>query len=348
MHGVEIRRIALANAKSKTLQGGTRHDTRRMSLRTVATVLGIKSASTISKWKKQDQDEDSLQTRLSTRGVKRKLAEEDEKKVLQWVKRRRTAKKPVKIGMVRARVAAQTGGRVSWSASKVSRFMHEHGFSSQRARPASADTITAQYSKSVADFRAQVQSLRVPAKRRLVMDEAGIYDCDIHPYSYEAVGAGGAGVATPPTGTRDTIVACVRGDGSKLPLMWIAHSRANKAKNQPAVKGMSEKLMLQWVHAYLAPNVGDAEILQMDRLGAHATHSVLHEINLLGLQVAFSPAKAAKDVSPLDNSIFHDMKSHYRSLPHNTPASCPAGIRHGINAIHPQLLPPLRPDSAVP
>ena len=56
-------------------------------------LLGIKTHSSIVKWRQQMLTKNDIKCRLSLRGRKRKLNE----KIIRWVKRRRLAKEPVKI-----------------------------------------------------------------------------------------------------------------------------------------------------------------------------------------------------------------------------------------------------------
>jgi transposase len=318
MYGIDVRKIALGLLRESQAEGSKKGCTRHSTLRSIATSLGIRSHATILNWQQQANDEESLQQRLSVRGRKRKLDERDENKLAGWVKGQRKRRRLVKIQQAQEKVERITGGNVQWSASKVSKFMKERGFSSQRTKRATADTNTQEFEDSIAEFQQEVQRQRVPAKRRLVMDEAAVYDNDIHPYCYQAIGSGGAEVEVPPKGQRDTVVACLRGDGKKLPAFYIHHVRANKRRGIRAIKGMNKQFMLQWIEEVLAPSLTDEKILQMDGLGAHKNRLVVEKLESLGLQIEYTPTKAAKRLSPCDNSFFHEMKLKYRSIPHWT------------------------------
>jgi hypothetical protein len=163
------------------------------------------------------------------------------------------------------------------------------------------------------------------------MDESGIWNDAVLSRTYAAAGSRNSFVACPDKGSRDTIVATLRGDGQKLPLWYIRHTRQktqNKVVVQQAVKGMTEKLMLQYlpcglpreisfssanetvklienttrpqeryIEEVLRPNTTAGQTIFMDQLSSHKTQRVRAKLAELGLRVVYYPPKTAPDLS---------------------------------------------------
>jgi hypothetical protein len=240
----EVRTIALALTSDESDNWRISGRTKPFSDRETEQLLGL-GRGIIAIWRRNSGNTSAaISERLSTVGRKRKLTDRQEHSVMGWAKQQRKKKKVVKARQIIGRVKAVNGG-ISISPSKVTHLAQEHRMSSQRTKRRSADKNTLEFDERVASFRATFQRERVAAKHTLVMDEAGVYDNDIHPYCYDDVGSGGAEVEVPVTGQRDTVVATLRGDGVALPPFYIHHQRANKRNGIAAVKGMNSKIMLE-------------------------------------------------------------------------------------------------------
>ncbi len=168
------------------------------------------------------------------------------------------------------------------------------------------------------------------------MDEAGVYDSDIHPYSYDFIGSGGAEVDVPATGQRDTIVATLRGNGDLLPPYYIQHQRAAPTQGRVAIKGMNGKIMIEYINAIIALNVRPGDRIIMDQLGSHKTKAVKKRLEELGLTVEYFPAKTSSELSPCDNSFFHQMKNNYRKIPHTNAAEKKAAVLRAYEMVQPK------------
>ncbi len=255
--------------------------------------------------------------------------------MIKWAKKQRVAKKIVKASHIRKRVATNTRNSISISPSKVSRLAKEHRLSSQCTKRLNADKNNPQFDDAVATFQRQFQNARIAARDTIVMDEAGVYDSDIHPYSYEEIGSGGAEIEVPTTGQRDTVVATIRGNGTLLPAFYIQHHRASKQRGK-AIKGMNGELMMEYIETVIAPNINGAKQIIMDQLGSHKMKKVVARLEELGLIVKFFPAKTSSRLSPCDNSFFHQYKSIYRDLDHSTPAKKKRAALAAYNMVRPE------------
>lgn len=187
-----------------------------------------------------------------------------------------------------------------------------------------------------------------------VMDESGVWDDSVVARTYEKVrlsvlvtgllctycrseqvGSRSAYVrSASATPKRDTIVATLCADGSKLPLYYLVHTRGNKKKGEPAIKGMNEELMLDYIEKVLVPYAHKPCALFMDNLSSHGTKKVSHKwmhIQLLiapqvqerlreiGITPVFLPPYASLAVSPCDNMFFHLFKTMFRKMDRSTP-----------------------------
>jgi transposase len=184
------------------------------------------------------------------------------------------------------------------------------------------------------------------------MDESGIWNDAVLSRTYAAAGSRNSFVACPDKGSRDTIVATLRGDGQKLPLWYIRHTRQktqNKVVVQQAVKGMTEKLMLQYlpcglpreisfssanetvklienttrpqeryIEEVLRPNTTAGQTIFMDQLSSHKTQRVRAKLAELGLRVVYYPPKTVPDLSPCDNCFFSLYKRIFRANDRST------------------------------
>lgn len=149
------------------------------------------------------------------------------------------------------------------------------------------------------------------------MDETGIWNDSVVPRSYSPIGGDLPEIHSPDAPKRNTLVATLCGDGRKLPFFFIEHTREKRKKKQViqrAVKGMTEKLMLDYIEKIIRPNVPRGSVLLMDQLSSHKTAKVMDSLQSLGVLAVFFPPKASADLSPLDNFFFHSFKTEFRKI----------------------------------
>jgi hypothetical protein len=89
-----------------------------------------------------------------------------------------------------------------------------------------------------------IQSRGYQADQIYVMDEVGIWSNMIKKRAYAPSGVGGAGVQRNGTPQRDSMIACIRGDGIKFPGFMIRH-KSQRTKQGKLHKNEFEELMLR-------------------------------------------------------------------------------------------------------
>jgi len=140
--------------------------------------------------------------------------------------------------------------------------------------------------------------------------------------------SGGAVVLETGDSWRDTFVATLRGDGEKLPGLFITQTSYNAsyasgrrvAKPATPTKGMNIDKMKEYVDM-ISNHVHMPSILIMDRLSSHTSPQVLQHIKTKvfhdgteKLKVLLLPAKTSFLISPCDNSFFSAFKTHFSTL----------------------------------
>lgn len=111
------------------------------------------------------------------------------------------------------------------------------------------------------------------------------------------------------------MIACCSIDQVFPPIIYSPNER-----KQEGVKGINKAMLLEYVRNILAQACGALDrfplYLVLDRACIHDTADLLQAFHDWGCQemveVILLPAKAAKRMSPLDNSIFHDWKERCR------------------------------------
>lgn len=225
---------------------------------------------------------------------------------------------PVTIRLVREYSSRSLGKTLA--PSYVSRLLRRAGYTSQRAQKRPLQRVRPTYQQEIDKFRETWKINPLLASQYLVMDESGIWNDAVLSRTYAAAGSRNSFVACPDKGSRDTIVATLRGDGQKLPLWYIRHTRQktqNKVVVQQAVKGMTEKLMLQYIEEVLRPNTTAGQTI-MDQLSSHKTQRVRAKLAELGLRVVYYPPKTVPDLSPCDNCFFSLYKRIFRANDRST------------------------------
>ena len=117
------------------------------------------------------------------------------------------------------------------------------------------------------DFLSSRQARRIPAYRTLVMDEAPIYSTDTGHYAFGWRSSDGAQVIKPDVPIHMTVVACVRGNGAKLPLLFIEHKK--KTKTSKGIGGMNAGIMVTWIREVFMPALKSDDVVLMGNLSSH-------------------------------------------------------------------------------
>lgn len=114
---------------------------------------------------------------------------------------------------------------------------------------------------------------------------------------------------------RYDMIACCSYDGVFPSIVYTPNERAEEG-----VKGINHEMLLNYIRNILAQAVGALDIypiiLVLDRSLIHNIDQIKETFNDWGCQelttVLRLPTKAAKRMSPLDNSLFHDWKEACR------------------------------------
>lgn len=114
---------------------------------------------------------------------------------------------------------------------------------------------------------------------------------------------------------RYDMIACCTGNEVLPPIIYTPSERA-----EAGVKGINEKMLITYVQTILAQSCGALDryplILVLDKASIHNKEKLLEAFHDNGCQelvdVWKMPTQAAKRMSPLDNSLFHDWKERIR------------------------------------
>ena len=79
---------------------------------------------------------------------------------------------------------------------------------------------------------------------------------------------------------------------------------------------MNSVIMVEWITNTLVPHMEDHDLLLMDNLSSHHAKVVQATFTSLGIKHAYFPPRSSSQLSPLDNSLFHQLKDHFRSILH--------------------------------
>jgi hypothetical protein len=98
----------------------------------------------------------------------------------------------------------------------------------------------------------------------------------------------------------------------------IKHWR-KESTQQPGIRqqvnGMTIPIMKKWISSILRPfSQPEKQIILLDLLRVHTNRSVIKQMEDLNFEVRFFPAQGAKNLSPLDNTLFSAFKTKLRSL----------------------------------
>jgi hypothetical protein len=149
-----------------------------------------------------------------------------ELKIIEWVESEIKAYKPVTHQTISNFAKAHYGEDLTPSG--TSRLMIRNGYASHKTQKRPVQRIRESYQAEVDAFRAQYATY--DASNYYVMDETGLWEDHVLTRSYSLRGTTPE-IATLGSGSRDTVVATLCGNGSKLPLYYLKHSQA-KTKNK--------------------------------------------------------------------------------------------------------------------
>lgn len=287
---------------------------------------------TIHRWKNSDIYMIPRAPR-NKRGRRRKISSAIEDELMTWVKVRNESWESCTGDDIIAYVQHRFG--LQLSRNYVSFLMRRNGYHSRRTQKRPAQRADPMYGQIVEDFRTE-NSHWTGFSRVFVMDETGLWNDSVQPRSYAPTNGPNPSIKTLPSSSRDTAVATLCADGSKLPLWYIRHQRQRTRNHQvihPAIKGMNEALMLRYIDEVCVPHMAQGSILYMDNLSSHKTARVRARFLELGIIVRYFPAKTAPDLSPCDNFFFFLMKNNFRRLDRSTPELKIAAAHQAYNAV---------------
>jgi transposase len=320
-----LREMVLADVAMRDLSPYSKYSPKNNdSLASIARRYNI-SESTIRRWIKKEKDDcarlygQQILKKPKPRGRPPKLSPAETKILIDYVARSRAMWEPVTISVVRQYAAFKIGKSVS--PSYVSRMLRKAGYTSQRSTKRPAARVRPTYDAEVSQFRAKWAVHPLLSHMFIVMDESGVWNDSPVSRTYSKVGSGSAGVKSADKASRDTVVATIRMDGKKLPLMYIEHQRQktkNKQVVQRAIKGMTEEIMLDYIEEVLAPNTVPGQYLLMDQLSSHKTARVRAKLESIGLKVIYFPPKTVPDLSACDNFFFSLFKRAFRAKDRST------------------------------
>lgn len=166
--------------------------------------------------------------------------------------------------------------------------------------------------------------------------------CTILVFDFGIGCSGGGYVMAGANHTSDTAVVCVRADGKKADPYFIfsqkqltsTDTHGDKVVKRTRVCGMNGERMLVWLE-HIRGFLGDDPILLMDNLSSHKTKEVQSWCATNGVELMYFPPNAAHMLSPLDNNLFSQLKSHYRKLPNSTRQQKESSIQAAYNKITP-------------
>lgn len=314
MYSLSQRLVVLNQLEfGKTLLGPV---ARNYSANALAKRFGM-SAATISRWAKSENTEEAMAERLSSRGRKRKLSEEQEAEVMAWAEGRLNNYQTITGEELRKHVLEEH--QLDVSRDLVSRMMRRNGWSSQATQKRPAQRCRETYDEEVRQFREQWGS--ADCSNYVVLDECGVWNDHVVPRSYAPRGRTPS-IGTDSSSVRDTLVAFLRGDGTKIEPYYIKHKKQksrNRVITERAIKGMTEAIFLDVIETRLRPNCPPGTFIFMDLLSSHYTQRVRERLNAYQLIPVYFPAKTAADLSPCDNFFFHLFKLKFRKLDRSTP-----------------------------
>lgn len=296
----------------------------------VARRFGV-NERTIHRWKNSDI---KMLVRFPQRrrGRPRLIPVEAEKAIMNWVKQRNDNWQSCAAEDIIAHAHLRHNLRLTKP--YVSKMMKRNGYSSRRTQKRPAQRADPNYNQIVQEYREE-NSIIGYSSTVFVMDETGLWNDSVVARSYAPRSGAGPSVKTDPSSSRDTAVATLCADGTKLPLWYLRHRRQRTRMHvvvQTAIKGMNEELMLKYIDE-VCSQMPRGSILYMDNLSSHKTPRVRARLVDYGILVRYFPAKAACDLSACDNFFFRLMKNNFRKLDRSTPEKKELAANQAYNSV---------------
>ena len=148
-----MKRRAVELAYGFNFDNGKNGCTTSIGTRQAAKLLGIGNQSSIVKWRQQKLSDSDIKDRLSLRGRKKKLNEQDEANIIRWIKRRRLVKQPVKTHHV---IEKAKSFYVDVKPYDVSRMMARNGICKRRIKKVLKKKLKPEFSTSIQNFQQMV------------------------------------------------------------------------------------------------------------------------------------------------------------------------------------------------
>lgn len=174
--------------------------------------------------------------------------------------------------------------------------------------------VSLQLCEDIAKLRRKIQ--RHSNKRVLFLDETSLDTSECVTSTLALPGDNGDVLVEDSSNVaaRYDMIACVNGDRVFPPIIYTPKDRA-----EAGVKGINKKMLVKYIQDILAQAIGALDtypiILTLDRAPIHKK-GILEEFHDMGCQdvkdIWLMPKQAAKRMSPLDNSLFHDWKDRCR------------------------------------
>ena len=175
--------------------------------------------------------------------------------------------------------------------------------------------VSVSYCDSIADLRKGIQ--RIDKKNILFLDETAMRLNEaptrtlVYPGESEYVVVEDTTVYA----KRYDMIACCTGNEVLPPIIFSPDER-----KQINVKGINTKMLVKYIQDILAQACGALDryplYLVLDKATCHSKDKILEVFHDNGCQslvdIWYMPTQAAKRMSPLDNSIFHDWKERVR------------------------------------
>lgn len=175
--------------------------------------------------------------------------------------------------------------------------------------------MSADHCEAVAKLRRQLW--RIPKKQLLFLDQTHQRLNAAENYTLVAPGRTAVVEATDTTAysARFDMIACCSAEHIFPPKIFSPSER-----EQMGVRGINKRMLHHYIQYILGPATAALDVspltLVLDRASIHNVDDLLQEFRDWGggnvMQIIKMPAQAAKRMSPLDRSIFHDWKEATR------------------------------------
>lgn len=174
--------------------------------------------------------------------------------------------------------------------------------------------VSASLCEDIATIRRKLQ--RISKNRVLFLDETAVRLSEAATSTVVLPGEQPFIVATETSSysKRFDMIACVNGNKTFAPSIY-----SPKERGGAGVKGINKEMLADYILSTLGQETAALDdpplTLVVDRAAIHNTETILDAFRERGghvLEVLLMPPMAAKRLSPLDNSLFHDWKEAIR------------------------------------